>query len=73
METRQTRNAVAASINELSTYIRKEGPVKFGQVCVKMHIAPSTLYGWKKILLDMCPDIKYSHGLFTVERKGASS
>lgn len=73
MQSRQTRNAIAASITELATYIRKEGPVNFGQVCVKMHIAPSTLYGWKKILLDMCPDIKYSHGVFKVERKGASS
>lgn len=68
METRETRNAVAASVNELATYIRKEGPVTFGQLCMKMHVAPSTLYGWKKILLDMCPDIRYSHGKFDVER-----
>jgi len=69
METRQTRNAVAASVNELADYIRKNAPIKFGEVAMKMHVAPSTLQGWKRILLDTCLDIKFSHGVFTVERE----
>ena len=69
METRETRNAVAASINELAAFIRKEAPVSFGQVALKMHVAPSTLQGWKRVLLDTCEDIKYSHGTFIVTRK----
>lgn len=68
METRKTRNAVGASINELAGYIREKGEVSFGQVCLKMHIGPSTLYGWKRILLDTCPDIEFSHGKFHTER-----
>jgi len=57
-----------ASVNELATYIRKKAPVKFGKVCVDMHLAPSTLYGYTKILLDMCQDIRYENGVFTVEK-----
>jgi hypothetical protein len=68
METRPTRNDIMASVTELADYIRKKGSVKFGRVCVDMHIAPSTLHGWKKVLLDTHEDIKYNHGVFMVER-----
>jgi hypothetical protein len=68
METRSTRNAIGASINELARFIRKTAPVTFGEVCLKMHVAPSTLYGWKKILLDTCSDIHFSNGTFNVEK-----
>ena len=67
METRPTQNAIAASINELAQFIRENAPIKFGQVCLKKHIAPSTLYGWKKILLDVCTDIEYEHGIFKIK------
>jgi hypothetical protein len=67
METRKTRNAVGASINELAQFIRENKAVTFGELCLKMHISPSTLYGWKRILIDTCPDIHYSHGKFTAE------
>jgi hypothetical protein len=70
METRPTQNAIGASINELASFIRENAPIKFGTVCLKKHIAPSTLYGWKKLLLDVCTDIKYDHGVFKVEKKG---
>lgn len=66
METRKTQNAIAASVNELATFIRENAPIKFGAVCLKKHIAPSTLYGYVKILLDVCDDIHYDHGVFTV-------
>jgi len=57
-----------ATINELAAFIRKNAPVKFGVVCTKKHIAPSTLYGYVKIMLDVCDDIHYDNGLFTVEK-----
>jgi len=68
MQTRSTQNAIAASVNELAQFIRENSPIKFGEVCLRKHVAPSTLYGWKKILLDVCPDIHYSHGTFYLER-----
>jgi len=68
METNKINNNVAALVNELAAYIRKNGPVKFGELCVKMHIAPSTMYGYIRLLKDMCMDITYSHGVFDCER-----
>jgi hypothetical protein len=66
METRKTQNAIQATVNELASFIRKNAPVKFGKVASNMHIAPSTLYGYTKIVLDMCSDITYSHGTFDI-------
>lgn len=87
MKTRKTQNAIMATVNELSTFIRANAPVKFGKVASSLHIAPSTLYGYSKIMVDMCNDITYSHGTFDivkhhrmsngklvrVERKGGGS
>lgn len=68
METRKTQNRIMATINELAKFIRKNTPVKFGELAVEMHIAPSTLYGYIKILLDKTDDITYERGVFRVER-----
>jgi len=67
METNKLNNNVAAMLNELAVYIRKNTPVKFGELCVKMHIAPSTMYGYIRLLKDMCTDISYSRGVFYAE------
>jgi len=67
METRKTQNAIQATVNELTSFIRKNAPVKFGKVASSLHIAPSTLYGYIKIMLDMSEDIEYSHGVFSVK------
>lgn len=55
-----------ATINELAGFIRSNAPVRFGVICTKKHIAPSTLYGYIKILLDVCTDITYENGVFNV-------
>lgn len=68
METRKTRNRIMATVNELADFIRKNAPIKFGVVCAKKHIAPSTLYNYTRILLDMCSDIRYEGGTFYVEK-----
>lgn len=67
METRKTQNAIQATVNELTSFIREHAPVKFGKVASGLHIAPSTLYGYMKIMGDLCEDIEYSHGTFTVK------
>lgn len=55
-----------ATINELAGFIRSNAPVSFGVLCTKKHIAPSTLYGYIKIMLDVCTDITYQRGVFYV-------
>lgn len=66
METRKTQNAIGATVNELAEYIRANAPIRFGEICLKKKIAPSTLHGYVRVLLDVTKDIHYSHGLFTV-------
>jgi len=70
MNTRETRNRIMASVNELAAFIRENAPVSFGEVCVKKHIAPSTLYNYMRILKDMVRDIKYENGIFYVTQNG---
>ena len=69
MQSRLTRNNVMATANELAEFIRKNAPVKFGQVCIKKQIAPSTLYNYMKILLSVYEDIHYANGEFIVNGK----
>jgi len=64
METNKINNNIAALLNELADYIRRNTPVRFGQLCLKMHVAPSTMYGYVRLLLDMYTDITYSRGVF---------
>jgi hypothetical protein len=64
METNPSQKTPIDNINDLAAYIREYGSVTFGQVCSKFRIASSTLYGWKKILLDTCSDITYANGIF---------
>lgn len=68
METRKTQNRIAATINELAEYIRLHAPVKFGAVCIAKKIAPSTLHGYIRVMLDVTDDIIFEHGTFTVTR-----
>lgn len=69
MKSRKTQNSVMATANELSQFIRNNAPVKFGKVASSLHIAPSTLYGYTKVMLDMCNDITYAHGVFDVKKE----
>jgi hypothetical protein len=71
METRKTQNAIGATVNELAAFIRENAPIKFGEVCLKKKIAPSTLHGYVRVMLDVCEDIHFSHGLFTLNNKQA--
>jgi hypothetical protein len=60
-------NKVAAEINKMADYIRKNSPVKFGELMMYMSMRPSTLHQYKKVLLDLCEDIRFEHGLFIAE------
>jgi hypothetical protein len=58
-----------ATVNELAIFIRENAPVKFGQVAAQKKIAPSTLYGYIRIMLDICDDIEFEHGVFSLKIK----
>jgi hypothetical protein len=66
MQTRKTQNSIVATVNELATFIRANAPIKFGKVAIAKKVAPSTLYGYVKIMLDLCEDIQFEHGVFSV-------
>lgn len=68
---RKFRNEIMAKTNELADIIRKHKKISFGQLCVEGHIAPSTLYNYKRILTDgdTFKDIIYEKGKFTVKKK----
>lgn len=68
METRHTQNKIMATVNELAEFIRKNAPIRFGKVAAAKKIAPSTLYGYVKVMLDNTTDIIYEHGVFDVQR-----
>lgn len=66
MNTRKTRNQVMSTVNELAEYIREYAPVKFGKLVVEKKIAPSTLYGYVRVMLDLCEDIQFEQGIFSL-------
>jgi len=66
-------NFVMAKVNKLANIIREAKVIKFGDLCVKGHIAPSTLYSYKKIIEARFKDIVFDGEAFrvvTVENKG---
>lgn len=64
----RTRNNIMAKANELAAIIRKHKHISFGKLCVEGHIAPSTLYNYKRILTDAFKDIVYEKGEFSVKK-----
>jgi hypothetical protein len=39
--------------------------IPFGELCLKMSMAPATMYGYMKLMRNVCTDIKYEDGLFS--------
>jgi len=57
-------NYTAAILNDMAEKIRAAGELSFGDLAFKMKMAPSTLHGYKRLLLAECYDIKYEKGVF---------
>jgi len=55
-----------SKVNELADIIRKHGKISFESLCTEGHIAPSTLYAYKKLILEKCGDITFKDGFFKV-------
>jgi len=72
MRTRKYENRIMAKLNEIAEIIRKEGVISFGELCVKAHLAPSTLYQYWRSMRDLFSDLDYEAGHFFV-RKDAKS
>jgi len=63
---KQWSNYIMKKVNILAGIIRDKKKISFGELCVAGHIAPSTLYSYKKILLAKCKDIEFDGDNFKV-------
>jgi hypothetical protein len=61
------RNYVMAKANRLVSIIREAQRISFGELCEKGHLAPSTLYNYRKIILAKFSDIEYRGDEFRVK------
>jgi len=59
-------NFIMAKTSRLAEIIRKRRVISFGELCSEGHIAPATLYGYRKILLARFKDIEYDGENFRV-------
>lgn len=60
-------NYVMSKAQTLVDIIRKRKVISFGELCSEGHIAPSTLYSYKKIILAKFPDIEFDGQNFKVK------
>lgn len=61
-------NRIRAKVSELANIVRERKAITFEQLCILGKTAPSTLYAYKKILLESCQDIEYGDGEFRVKK-----
>lgn len=66
------RNYVMGKANRLVQIIRDAGRMSFGELCEKGHLAPSTLYNYRKIILAKFQDIEFVGDEFKVKPQAAS-
>ena len=59
------RSNVVARLNKIAEIIREKKAVPFGELCVQIGIAPSTMYGYIRVMKNLFLDIKFEDGLFT--------
>ena len=59
------KSNVVARLNKIAEIIREKKAVPFGEPCVQIGIAPSTMYGYIRVMKNLFLDIKFQDGLFT--------
>lgn len=62
-------NKVVAKVNELAQIIRAEKEVTWSRLLARSGLGSSTLYAYKKVLLELCHDIEFDGEVFRVKRK----
>ena len=58
MERMQSRKVSAIS-NKIAHIVRSRGTVSFGEMCIAADLTPSSLYNYKRVVLDLFNDITY--------------
>ncbi len=62
------RNTIA-NVRRMAAIIQERGEIKAIQLCIKMGMAMSTMYNYKKFLEEMFPDIEYDGEYFRATKK----
>lgn len=58
------RPSVRIRLNQMAKIIREKKAVSFGELCLIMDMAPSTLYNYARMLRNVFLDIKFEGGVF---------
>jgi len=69
MQSRKHENRIMAKYTEVADIIRKHGSIKFGELSVEAHLAPSTLHEYWRAMRDIFDDLSYSGGVFYAEEE----
>jgi len=58
------RPSVRVRLNQMAKIIREKRVVSFGELCLIMDLAPSTVYNYARMLRNVFLDIKFEDGVF---------
>jgi len=61
-------NKVVAKVNQLADIIRRERVVSWSRLMALSGLGSSTLYAYKKVLLEICKDIEFIDEEFRVKK-----
>ena len=57
-------NSIAVRLNRMARIIREKKAVPFGEMCLQLDLAPSTVYQYARIMKNVYLDIRFEDGLF---------
>ena len=57
-------NSIAVRLNRMARIIREKKAVPFGEMCLHLDLAPSTVYQYARLLKNVYLDIKFEDGVF---------
>jgi len=61
-------NKVVAKVNELAGIIRAQKQITWAHLMVKANIGSSTLYAYRKVLLELHKDIEFDGEIFRAKK-----
>jgi len=68
MSSKKWSNTVVAKVNRLAEIVRAEKEVSWARLMAKSGLGSSTLYAYKKVLLELFPDIEFTGEVFRVKK-----
>ena len=57
-------NSIAVRLNRMARIIREKKAVPFGEMCLHLDLAPSTVYQYARLMKNVYLDIRFEDGLF---------